>query len=62
MRVDYPETGRARFRMGTTFPTTMNFAGELFAVEVGVRNGSFDVGQVKRLLGDIRLARPATVP
>ena len=33
----------------------MNPAGQLFGVEVSVRNGSFDVGQVKRLLGDIGL-------
>jgi Tol biopolymer transport system component len=40
----------------------MNFAGELFGVEVSVRNGSFDVGQEKRLLGDIRLARSGNRP
>ena len=31
----------------------MNPAGQLFGVEVSVRNGNFEVGQVKRLLGDI---------
>jgi len=31
-------------------------------VEVSVRNGSFDVGQGKRLLGDISLARPGNRP
>ena len=36
----------------------MNFAGQLFGVEVSVRNGSFDVGQVKRLLGDVSLFVP----
>jgi Tol biopolymer transport system component len=33
-------------------------AGQLMGVEVSVRNGSFEVGQVKRLLGDIRLFAP----
>ena len=40
----------------------MNPAGQLFGVEVSVRNGSFDVGQVKRLLGDIALARNGSRP
>jgi hypothetical protein len=39
----------------------VNPAGQLVGVEVSVRNGSFDVGQVKRLLGDIRL-RSVTGP
>jgi hypothetical protein len=37
-------------------------AGQLIGVEVSVRNGSFDVGQVKRLLGDIRLFVPGGRP
>jgi Tol biopolymer transport system component len=36
----------------------VNGAGQLMGVEVSVRNGSFDVGQVKRLLGDVRLFVP----
>jgi serine/threonine protein kinase len=39
-----------------------NPADQLFGVEVSVRNGSFDVGQVKRLLGDIGLTRIGNAP
>jgi Tol biopolymer transport system component len=35
---------------------------QLMGVEVSFRNGSFDVGQVKRLLGDIRLFGPGNRP
>jgi Tol biopolymer transport system component len=40
----------------------MNRASQLMGVEVSVRNCSFNIGQVKRLLGNIRLAGGGTRP
>jgi Tol biopolymer transport system component len=50
--------GSVRWRRDGRELFYVNRAGQLMGVDVGVRNGSFDVGQVKRLLGDIRLSVP----